>query len=331
MNHYPVAGREEIAAPHPFLLEEPDEETEVPVSPHPAGHDDAILQQYMREVKKISTLSHGKTTSLFRALDEKRREIAEIAAGGNLSAIEADHMASLEREVSEIKKQLVTANLRLVVYLANRYRGRGVPIEDLIQEGNIGLIRAIDRFDHRLGFRFSTYAAWWIRQGILRAIGQQGRLIHIPVHMLERLQRHGRQVDRRKRALRNVSESSPGADEVGGDHHEMRLLTELMKEPLSLEAPITDEGLGLLELTRDEDHAAPEEEAIEHDLREKLRVSLRALSLKEEIILRMRYGIDLPAAHTLEEVGQLFRLTKERIRQIEVQALRRLHEAHGNG
>jgi RNA polymerase primary sigma factor len=285
------------------------------------------LQQYMREVNMSPLLSHKRTMEMFGSLEEKEMELDKLTKSPRLSMEESKRVGSLKRELAEIKEQLVLSNLRLVVYLANRYRNRGIPIQDLVQEGNIGLIRAIDKFDYKLGFRFSTYATWWIRQGMLRAIHQHGRLIRIPTHMLEKLQHYIRDGDDRKKQT-HQRKRMPAAKDPDKRQQDMIHLMEVMRDPLSLDTRVTEDGLDLQEVTRDENQLVPEDLLIEQDLREKLREAIISLTFREEIILRMRYGIDLPQTHTLEEVGQIFGLTKERIRQIESRALRRLHDAH---
>jgi RNA polymerase primary sigma factor len=289
---------------------------------------DFSLFQYMREVNCIPLLSHQETMELFRRLEENQ-EALEALKEENEASGEIKETESLQKEIWNIKQSLITSNLRLVVYLANRYQGRGVTIQDLVQEGNIGLIRAIDKFDYHLGYRFSTYATWWVRQGMLRAIHQQSHLIRIPTHMLEKYQRFIQQKD----SSRNTDDydsddgETPLVEFDENAQQEMISLMEVMRDPLSLDAPMTEDGLGLQEVTSDENQPMPEDLLINQDLRKKLRSALTTLTLREEIILRMRYGIDFPESHTLEEVGKIFSLTKERIRQIEAKALRRLHES----
>ena len=310
-------------------LEAEEEEGPDTSNQEPSTSLDYSLRQYMREVNAIPLLSHVKAMDLFRTLEEKQDALEKLEHHRRSHAKHQKAKAALEMEISALKEQLITSNLRLVVYLANRYQGRGVSIQDLVQEGNIGLIRAIDKFDYTMGYRFSTYATWWIRQGMLRAIHQTGRLIRIPTHMLEKFQRfvRGNEVPH---PISNDGVGPSPAQDPGADHSAMFLLMEVMRDPLSLDAPMTDDGLDLQEVTRDENQPLPEEQVIEQDLKVKLRAAMSALSLREEVILRLRYGIDLGASHTLEEVGQLFRLTKERIRQIESRALRRLYLAHAN-
>ncbi len=283
----------------------------------------------MSEVNAIPLLSHVKSMELFRTLEEKQGALEKLEYHRRPHVKHQTARAALEMEISTLKEHLITSNLRLVVYLANRYQGRGVSIQDLVQEGNIGLIRAIDKFDYKMGYRFSTYATWWIRQAMLRAIHQTGRIIRIPTHMLEKFQRFVRGNEAPPPISNNGNGPSPAGDN-GADHSDMYLLMEVMRDPLSLDAPMTDDGLDLQEVTRDENQPVPEEQVIDQDLKVKLRAAMSTLSLREEVILRLRYGIDLGSSHTLEEVGQLFRLTKERIRQIESRALRRLYLAHAS-
>jgi RNA polymerase primary sigma factor len=290
---------------------------------------DYSLRQYMKEVNAVPLLPHEQTMDLFRAFEEKQKALEVLESRKKATDKRRRAKAALEMEISALKEHLITSNLRLVVYLANRYQGRGVSIQDLVQEGNIGLIRAIDKFDYTMGYRFSTYGTWWIRQAMLRAIHQTGRLIRIPTHMLEKFQRFVRD-NEGPQPVSNDGGAPLLAGEASGDHSDMFLLMEVMRDPLSLDAPMTDDGLDLQEVTRDENQTAPEDRVIDQDLKVKLRAAMSNLTLREEVILRLRYGIDLPASHTLEEVGQLFHLTKERIRQIESRALRRLYLVHAS-
>ncbi len=281
------------------------------------------LQQYMREVNGVPLLSHKETMELFRRLEQSMELLEKWEQD---SARSLQEKAALEREAAEIKQKLITSNLRLVVFLANRYQGRGLSIQDLVQEGNIGLIRAVEKFDYRLGYRFSTYATWWIRQAMLRAIQQHGKLIRIPTHMVEKYQHYMREAQREEK-LEDPEElplEQAAELEHVEENPELAMLREVMKEPISLDAPMTEDGMDLQEVTPDENEPVPEQRIIDEDLKSKLRGAMQTLPLRDEVILRLRYGIDLSSSHTLEEVGQLFSLTKERIRQIEARALRRL-------
>lgn len=303
--------------------ETPDEplnaHANTPLSPLEFGID-----QYMDEVKAIPRLSHDQTMALFRTLDEKRQARQDCLVSETSKGEMMARMKVLEGEIARIKDRLVTHNLRLVVYLAHRYQGRGVAMPDLIQEGNIGLIQSIDKFDYKLGYRFSTYSTYWIRQGMLMAIYRQSSPIRFPIHVFEKLRRHERESGTPRRAS---DKSNGGAVEGHAPEqaHHILQLRELMKDPLPLESYTTQEGLDLIEMTEDENQPTPEDRAVAQDLADKLRTALTTLTRREETILKLRYGIDSPETHTLEEVGQLFKLTKERIRQIESKALKRLH------
>jgi RNA polymerase primary sigma factor len=290
----------------------PSEEGE----PAPASY---TLQQYMREVNSLPLLRHEETVELFKSLEEKTEALTRLDPGDPEFS---SRRMRLERELSQLKERIITTNLRLVVFLANRYQGRGLSIQDLVQEGNIGLIRAVEKFDYRMGYRFSTYATWWIRQAMLRAIQQSGRLIRIPTHMLEKYQQHMRSTEKEPSTPEGGDQWEEAIDSA--EDSEMVILREVMREPLSLDAPMTDDGLDLQEVTKDENQPLPDESLIREDLWKRIREGMRTLPLREEVILRLRYGIDLDNSHTLEEVGRLFGLTKERIRQIEARALRKL-------
>ena len=283
------------------------------------------VDQYMDEVKAISRLSHDQTMALFQTLDEKKQ-----AHQACVNAETSDHETAgrpqrLEREITQTKERLVTHNLRLVVYLAHRYQGRGLAIQDLIQEGNIGLIQSIDKFDHRLGYRFSTYATYWIRQAMLMAIYRHGTPIRMPIHVFEKLRRHEREADVLRREPHGRHDGRSGENHSLEQTHDLMRLRELMKDPLPLESHMPQDGLDLIEVTSDESQPSPEDRAVAQDLTEKLRTALPTLTQREESILKLRFGIDSPESHTLEEVGNRFKLTKERIRQIESKALKHLH------
>jgi RNA polymerase primary sigma factor len=272
------------------------------------------INRYMREVNAIPRLSHEEIVELFRLLRETQWWLKGMTSEA------AGQRQTLEERVLHLKQQLINANLRLVVYFANKYDGLGISLQDLVQEGNIGLMRAIDKFDYRLGYRFSTYAAWWIRQAMLKTVHQQAHIIRIPVHKLEQLRQH------RRASQDNGTESAQSLDDDGA--WEVMQLQEILQEPLPLDEPLADRGLSLQQVIGSEDNAAPEEETIDHDLKRKLPKVLSTLSSREEIILRLRYGVGIPSSYTLEEVGKIFNLTKERIRQIETAAIQRLNQQY---
>lgn len=258
--------------------------------------------------------------------DPVRMYLKEIGRVPLLTAEEEVELAKrIEQGDEEAKKRLAEANLRLVVSIAKRYVGRGMLFLDLIQEGNMGLLKAVEKFDYRKGYKFSTYATWWIRQAITRAIADQARTIRIPVHMVEtinKLIRHQRQL-----LQRLGREPSPEeiAREMGIDEEKVREILKIAQEPVSLETPIgEEEDSHLGDFIEDEEAIAPAEAASFSLLKEQLEDVLNTLTEREQEVLRLRFGLDDGRPRTLEEVGQLFGVTRERIRQIEAKALRKL-------
>lgn len=259
---------------------------------------DDPVKLYLKEIGRVPLLSA-----------EEERELAEKVLNGDEKA----------------KKRLTEANLRLVVSIAKRYVGRGMHFLDLIQEGNVGLIKAVEKFDHTKGFKFSTYATWWIRQAITRAIADQARTIRIPVHMVETINR----LKRAQSQLLHENGSEPSEEQIAEvmelPVERVREIMRVAQETVSMETPIgPEEDSRLMDFIRDEDALAPDEAALKTITNEDIDNVLKTLTPREEAVIRLRFGLEDGRCHTLEQVGEQFQVTRERIRQIEAKALRKL-------
>ncbi|MBX3271027.1 MAG: sigma-70 family RNA polymerase sigma factor [Sandaracinaceae bacterium] len=290
--------------------------------------DETLLQLYLREVSRIELLTAEDEVRLARRL--------RVGAGASEALEQAapDRQRELKALVEDglrAKQDMVAANVRLVVTIAKRYAGQSLVIDDLVQEGTLGLIRAVERFDPNLGFRFSTYATWWIRQSVTRAIADKDRMIRIPVHAVELLRR----VRRTRRALRyEYGGREPSieelAEQVGRDPTQIQFLLDVARTPASLDEPVGGEGDQTLGDQIRSTFASPEDEALGRETASAILDAIDALPDRERHIIRLRYGLEDGEMHTLEAIGQEFGVTRERIRQIEGKALEQLRRPTSN-
>jgi RNA polymerase primary sigma factor len=286
------------------------------------------VRMYLREIGQVDLLTVEDERRLAQLIEEGKIAAARIDEMADSSALDPSEERMLLRAVSRgerAKSELTQANLRLVVSIAKRYSGRGMQLLDLIQEGNLGLMRAVDKFDHSKGFKFSTYATWWIRQAITRAIADQARTIRIPVHMVEHMNR----VTRAKRQMHQELEREPTVEEISEKvqlpPERVRELLRISQDPLSLDSPVGEEDeSNLADFIEDESVDSPADAATRMMLHDAVTEVLGELSEREQEIVRLRFGLDGGRAKTLEEVGQEFGVTRERIRQIEAKTLAKL-------
>jgi RNA polymerase primary sigma factor len=298
------------------------------------GSSDPV-RMYLKEIGRVPLLSAQEEVDLAKRIEQGTQaaeRLADLEASGDLLSLDVSERRRLERSVhlgERAKSELTQANLRLVVSIAKRYVGRGMLILDLIQEGNLGLMRAVEKFDYTKGFKFSTYATWWIRQAITRAIADQARTIRIPVHMVESINK----VHRVQRQMIQELERDPTieelADKVDLSPARVREIMRISQDPLSLDSPVGEEDdSNLADFIEDHQAEAPAEMAAKMMLNSAVEEALQELNEREKQVVRMRFGLDDGQARTLEEVGREFGVTRERIRQIESKTLAKLRHPH---
>ena len=326
---FPPELEDDILPPVAELEEIPEAEIVDPNTLVDSFAIDDPVRMYLKEIGKVDLLTPEREVELAQAMGAgaaAKEQLAELEKSGG--EIPAETLKELKKAIKggeRAKQQLAEANLRLVVSIAKRYVGRGMLFLDLIQEGNLGLIKAVEKFDYVKGFKFSTYATWWIRQAITRAIADQARTIRIPVHMVETINKVIRVNRQLLQELGHDPSPEETAEEMGMPVEKVREILKIAQEPVSLETPIgEEEDSHLGDFIPDEDASEPSEAASFTLLKEQLVDVLSTLTPREEKVLRLRFGIEDGRTRTLEEVGKEFNVTRERIRQIEAKALRKL-------
>lgn len=285
-----------------------------------------LIELYFKEAASIPLLTKDEEKELSKRIERGRLARKEMARGNVADDRRAELHQMIEDEWTSLD-HLITANSRLVISVAKKYMGRGVPFLDLIQEGNIGLMRAAKKFDYLRGYKFSTYATWWIRQAVTRAIADQGRTIRVPVHMGDKISKMFRMQNDLKQSLERDPSIEELADALDEAPEKVQYMMKVARRPLSLEMPTTKEGDAVLgDFVEDLETPLPDETATKHLLREHLEEVMEALPSREVRILRLRYGVPDGKSHTLQEVGEKVGVSRERVRQIEAQALRRLRQ-----
>jgi RNA polymerase primary sigma factor len=287
---------------------------------------DDTVGLYLKEMARVPLLTLEEEVDLAKRIERGKKAESDWAKLNGRGS--AERRAELQESIQDsmaARDHLIKANTRLVVSIAKKYMGRGVPFLDLIQEGNLGLMKAVEKFDYHRGYRFSTYATWWIRQTITRAIADQGRTIRVPVHMSDRIRRLYKIAHQLEQDMGRKPTPEEIADVMEVDPRKVQWMMRVSWRPLSLETPVgEDEDSELGSFVEDEGTPTPTQSAYQHLLRDKIEDVLSTLSPREARILRLRFGLHNGRSYTLEEVGQKFGLTRERIRQIEGKALRRL-------
>ncbi|HEY3603739.1 MAG TPA: RNA polymerase sigma factor RpoD [Sporichthyaceae bacterium] len=321
----------EVATVEPSTNELAAAEAEVDDEPMPAVLADSsapatdLVRHYLREIGRVPLLTAALEVELARRIEAGVFAAEKLATEADLPLTLRAELGIIERDGGKAKRQLIEANLRLVVSIAKRYAGRGLPFLDLVQEGNLGLIRAVEKFDYSKGYKFSTYATWWIRQAVTRALADQARTIRVPVHVVEMINK----IIRLQRVIHQETGREPTPQEIGIrlDLTTERVLEALRyaQDPVSLHTPIGEsEDSELGDLIEDCEAASPADAASVSMLRSDLESILETLGEREKRVVKMRYGLHDGNPHTLEEVGQIFGVTRERVRQIEANTLAKL-------
>jgi RNA polymerase primary sigma factor len=322
-----VVDPEVLDAPSADLMVVPD--LEPWVEPEPVVSDfssDDSVGMYLKEMSRVPLLKADEEFEVAIRIEDGRNARADLLRNpGRKRTLERQRLEAIVQDGIMAREHIIKANTRLVVSIAKRYMGRGVPFLDLIQEGNLGLMKAVEKFDVHKGFRFSTYATWWIRQTVTRAIADQARTIRVPVHMSDRIRKTYKTTHDLEQRLGRVPTIEELAVEMGLDLQKVQWILRVSWLPLSLESPVGDDEeseLGMF--IEDELTPSPMQSVYQSMLKEKIDEVLGTLTPREARILRLRFGLDTGVPYTLEEVGEKFGLTRERIRQIEGKALRRL-------
>ncbi len=312
------------ATPAPTLT--PNESRPRPT--HEAANTDSIapdegLPIYLREIGSVSLLTPDEEKMLAEVIaqgNEARRALAT----GEAPLADQSMMARLVARGEDARRRMIEANLRLVVSIARRYLRRGLPLPDLIQEGNLGLFRAVEKFDHHKGYRFSTYAYWWIRQAITRALADYGRTVRVPVHMVDFAAHVAKVAGEMEQRLGRELDTADIALALGCPEEKIALALASVRQPASLETPVTEDGGTLGDVLPDDELPALDEEARKSMLRSHVQTVMAELSDRERMVLQLRFGLQGQRAHTLGEIGEQLQLTRERVRQIESEALAKL-------
>ncbi len=282
------------------------------------------LRGYLQDIGRRKLLTPRQESELGMLMDEGRRASRRLSGGDTISAAERRDLTQAVKKGEEARESMAEANLRLVVSIAKRYQGRGLSLFDLIQEGNIGLLKAVDRFDHSRGFRFSTYATWWIRQAIARGVSEQGSSIRLPVHVGEL----SAKVDRARHRLLQKFGREATPEELAAETElpleKVEQLISLIQQPASIDAPVGEDGATLADFVAQDEMESPIDAAAQTMLRERMASVLASLSQRERLVLELRFGITDGKEHTLREIGDMLNLTRERVRQIQAAAMKNL-------